>query len=228
MLTCGKSCHLALLVALLFNCVSHCDAKRKRLPIPTSLRVYDAKGINVIVASVELVRKSNIFPEDYNFMRRIAFAEEALNRSSTNGGLWNVDECAFRDVTQNKEKYRSLAPMQKSIKRIFGIHWSKLRHSELRKPIHSLLAARIFLALTVHNPPRGLRHQGRVWSQQYHECAQTDEIRSDPNQLKRLEDKFVKGKTAFFFFCAPIEIPAPVSPPEMICSGEYFGQEIVR
>ena len=208
MFTRGNFGHLVLWAALLLNCASHCDGRRKRLPIPTSLRVYDAKGINVIVASVDLVYEAGIFPEDYNFMRRIALTEEALNRTSTNGGLWNVDECAFRDVTQNIEKYTRLPAMQKSIKRTFGIKWSKLRHTELRKPLYSLLAARIFLALTVTNPPRGLRHQGRVWSQQYHACSRTDELGSPPHQLKRMEDRFVKGKAAFLFL--GVSLGAPV------------------
>lgn len=194
MISRGKFCHLVLWVTLLT-----CDAKRRRLPIPTSLRVYDAKGMNVINSSVELVRQSNIFPEDYNFARRIAIVESELNRSSNEGGLWNVDMCAFRGVTQNKQKYSALAAIQKSIRRIFGISWSKIRHTDLRRPLYSLLAARIYLVITVPNPPRGLRHQGRVWSQDYHACAQSDESKADRQQVKKMEDKFVKGKSINVF-----------------------------
>ena len=184
---------LVLWAALLTCSTLVCESKRTRLPIPTSLLVYDAKGTNVINSSVELARTSNIFPEDYNFARRIAIVEATLNKSSNEGGLWNVDKCAFRGITQNKRKYPDLAAIQKSVRRIFGITWSKIRHTDLRRPLYSLLAARIYLAITVPNPPRGLRHQGRVWSQNYHQCVQTGENKLGPDEIKRLEDKFVKG-----------------------------------
>ena len=173
------------------------EAKRLRIPIPISLLVVDAKGDAIIKDAAEITRKADIFMEDHQFIKRIAIVEKHLNRTANDGGIWNVDKCAFRNVSQNRRKDGRQAALRKSVRRTFGVTWSKIRHSDLKRPLYSVLAARIFLEVTFSSIPRGLRKQAKLWVKKYHECSDTvasEDLHKEPQRRNELENKFVRGK----------------------------------
>ena len=81
-----------------------CEArsKRARPVIRKSLLIVDEEGIEVIKQASELTKNAitkslkPIFVDDHQFIKRVAVVENSLNRTSKDGGLWNVDECAFK------------------------------------------------------------------------------------------------------------------------------------
>ncbi|EDO37957.1 predicted protein [Nematostella vectensis] len=166
---------------------------KKRLPIPKSLLVPGAKGIDVIDEAVELVDEAQIFSEDHHFTKRIAIVQSAINASSNGGGLWQVDLCVFREVTQNRRKYTNLVRLQKLVRRKLGITWSRVRHHDLRRPLYSILAARLALETTVESFPKNVKSQARIWAQNYHKCPETSGAYTPPEEANKLdENTFVK------------------------------------
>lgn len=203
------------IASALMCALTPCDARSKkaRLTIPKSLLVVDSQGIGVIEDASELTKRAAtksskpIFMEDNHFIKRVAMVENSLNRTSKEGGLWNVDECAFK-VTQTKRKEnKELAALQKTVRRTFGVTWSKIKYSDLRRPLYSVLAARIVLEMTERSIPRGLRNQARLWLETYHGCA---EKAGEPRVWEDMKSKFIRGKVFFYsiylIFCSVFSV----------------------
>lgn len=189
-----------------FMCaLTPCDArsKRVRLTIPKSLLVVDSQGVDVIQDAVELTKKAVtkssklIFMDDNHFIRRVALVENSLNRTSKEGGLWNVDECAFKATQTKRKKNKHLATLHKTVRRTFGVTWSKIKYSDLRRPLYSVLAARIILEMTERSIPRGLRNQARLWLENYHGCAEKP---GEPRVWEEMKSKFIRGKVFYFLY----------------------------
>ncbi len=167
------------------------EAGRKKLHIPYDILSTSAKGWETIAKATNVLKSSRIFPSDRNLMKRIALVESSLNRTSSEGGLWNVGTCAFYRVTQNRAKYgKRLKRIQKMVGRKFGISWTRMTYDQLRRPMYSLIAARIYLYIILTDGiPRGANAQGKVWSNYYHNCGE-----SKLTGRKRLTKLFKKGK----------------------------------
>lgn len=174
--------------------------KKVRVIIPKSLLVYDSQGVNVIRDGSEMVSKAlvrslqPVFMEDNHFIQRIAIVEKAMNRTSKEGGLWNVDKCAFEATQAKRKENRQLAALHKTVRRTFGVTWSKIKYSDLRRPLYSVLAARIFLEIAKHSIPKGLKNQARFWLESYHGCAEKTRTW---DEVKRT---FMRGNFLFSFF----------------------------
>ncbi|XP_068720953.1 matrilin-2-like [Montipora capricornis] len=163
-------------------------SKRVRITIPKSLLIFDSQGIGVIRDANEMTKKAvtrtsqPVFMEDYHFVKRIAIVEKSLNRTSKEGGLWNVDKCAFKATQTKRKENRQLAALHKTVRRTFGVTWSKIKYSDLRRPLYSVLAACIVLEMANRPIPRGLKNQARFWLESYHGCAENqqgwDEVKS--------------------------------------------------
>lgn len=191
--------HIVCVVLLVFSVVIWLDttnARRNRIPIPKSLIVADANGIDVILDAVELMKKTNIFSDDHHLIKRIAIVEASYNRTANDGGLWQVEKCAFLGVTQNRRKYKKLAALQKQVRRRLGITWSKVRHFDLRRPLYSIVAARLYLEIILDTFPRKLRNQARLWGTRYHQCLESGKnVRSPPLlPYQRNEEVFINGE----------------------------------
>lgn len=190
----------ALLCVVCMVCaVKPCEArsKRARPTIRKSLLVVDEQGIEVIKDASELtmnaLTKSSkpIFMDDHHFIQRVAMVENSLNRTSKAGGLWNVDECAFKATQNKRRENKQLAALHKMVRRTFGVTWPKVRYSDLRRPLYSVLAARIVLEMTERSIPRGLRNQARLWLETYHGCAEKP---GKPQVWEDMKNKFIRGK----------------------------------
>lgn len=190
----SKSALISLLVMFYFGSLT---AKRLRLPIPKSLVVLDSSGIDVISDAVFLTERSGIFSKDHHFVKRIAIVEAAMNKTSKEGGLWRIDRCAFTGITQNRRKYRRLVSLQKRVRKTYGITWSRIRHFDLRRPIYSVLAVRLYLEITMPTIPRRLRSQALLFSQEYHKCADLSSGEIDLSTRAWRERRFIRGNLIF-------------------------------
>ena len=179
-------------------------SERTRPMVPKSLLVFDKQGIGVIKEASEftknVVKKPSkpIFKKDHHFIKRVAMVENSLNRTSNGGGLWNVDECAFQ-ATKNKPVNKRLTALYKNVRRYFNVTWSEVRYSDLRRPLYSVLAARITLEVemterSIRSIPRRLRKQARFWLETYHGCAEKS---ANPQVREDISKAFIKGKRVF-------------------------------
>lgn len=195
-----------LLCAVCMMCaVKPCEArsKRARPVIRKSLLIVDEEGIEVIKHASELTKNAitkslkPIFMDDHHFIKRVAVVENSLNRTSKEGGLWNVDECAFKATLNKRKENKQLAALHKTVRRTFGVTWSKIKYSDLRRPLYSVLAARIILEMTERSVPRGLKNQARFWLETYHGCA---EKLGKPHAWEEMKNKFIRGACVFILF----------------------------
>ena len=131
-------------------------------------------GSAVVHAVVRRIEDSNIFPSDNQFLRRIAYVESkdgtdsGTYRSGYHGGIWQVDEVGFRD-TQDTTSHPGLNVKFDKIQRKFGINWREVKWEDLRKPLYSGLAARLFLSNVLEGIPiaSDIRAQGQYWKEHY-------------------------------------------------------------
>ena len=107
-----------------------------------------------------------------NFMKRIAYVESqfGLHRSTYrrgyHGGIWQVDRVGFED-TQNVAAHPGLPSKFNKIKRCFGIDWQRVSWSQLRDPLYSAIAARLFLLNKPGAIPSTLSGQAAYWKKHY-------------------------------------------------------------
>ena len=132
-----------------------------------------ATGIDVVFATIFRIQDSAVFSDDNRFLRRVAFAESRDGtdpetfREGYNGGIWQVDERILR-ITQNVTLHPILSSPGGIFETLLGrlnVDWSAIMWRDLRIPLFSALAARIFFELADDDiPPIGnLREQGAFW-----------------------------------------------------------------
>ena len=105
-------------------------------------------------------------------MYRIACVESNFGndantyRDNYHGGIWQVDEIGFKD-TQDVVSHNKLTERFKQIRNATGINWQSVTWEDLRKPIYSGIAARLFLLNDPTVIPTNLMEQARYWKEYY-------------------------------------------------------------
>ena len=129
-------------------------------------------GAEVVKATVEKIQESGIFADDNHFLRRVAYVESKdgtdsrTYRDGYHGGIWQVDEIAFKD-TQATASHPLLVNKIAEIKKKFGIEWCSVEWTDLEKPLYSGLAARLFLSNNPEPIPSEMDEQARYWKEHY-------------------------------------------------------------
>ena len=139
-----------------------------------STRIPESNGSAVVQATVALIQNSGIFPDDHQLLRRIAWVESkdgtdnGTYREGYHGGIWQVDNIGFRD-TQNTESHPGLNAKFSNIQQQFGINWPSVQWEDLRRPLYSGLAARLFLSNVVEAIPSACNISGQAsyWKTYY-------------------------------------------------------------
>ncbi|KAK7094802.1 uncharacterized protein [Littorina saxatilis] len=133
-------------------------------------RTAGAVGPQVVDSVVSLIRESCVFPDDRQALRRFAFVvssdgqDTKTYRPGFDGGIWQVSLKDFQD-TQNDP---SLQVLYSDIASRFGIDWSRVQWSDLRKPLYSGLAGALFLVKTFNaNVPIGVERQAAWYQKLY-------------------------------------------------------------
>ena len=133
-----------------------------------------ANGSAAVLLSVGKIQQSGVFGNDNDILRRIAYVEtrdgtlSGTFREGYNGGIWAVDEDAFRS-TQNTDAFARLPAKIEQIEELLHINWLDAEWGDLRKPLYSALAARliIFYAPASVPPPNDLMGQAQFWVEYY-------------------------------------------------------------
>lgn len=153
-------------------------------------------GAGVVRAVVNKIQ--DVFGSDTQFLRRIAFVESKdgtdsnTYRSGYDGGIWQVDEIAFRD-TQNTASHPGLLANYQKIQEAFGIDWPSMEWSDLRIPLYSGIAARLFLLNIPESIPCDIDGQARYWKRYYNTQAGAgteEKFRQDAIALSNSEGKY--------------------------------------
>ena len=140
--------------------------------------VSGTSGEAVVQAVVGKIRQSDIFPNDNSFLRRIAYVEskdgndENTYRAGYYGGIWQVDQIGFLD-TKDTGSHPGLVAKYEKIQQHFAIDWPSVTWEDLRKPLYSGLAARLFLS-NVNEPiplASEIEMQGNYWKTYYNSNA---------------------------------------------------------
>lgn len=131
-----------LLVVLLLCCLSATanSAAASSCPSCTDLTIVSgANGTDVVLATIRLIEDSNLFEDDHQILRRIAYVEtrDGALEASGGGGIWAVNETGFASLVGINAAA--------GIRAYFGIEWSSVTWSDLSVPLYSGLAARLLI-----------------------------------------------------------------------------------
>ena len=89
-------------------------------------------------------------------------------RPGYHGGIWQVDPIGFKQ-TQNNPK---LEEAYGKIKDNFGVNYNSLRYEDLRSPMYSGLAARLYLLDRVGDKePATVAERAKLWKIHYNTKA---------------------------------------------------------
>ena len=156
-------------------------------------RVAEASGSDVVRAVVNRIQ--NVFGNgDRQFLRRVAFVESRdgtdanTYRSGYHGGIWQVDRAAFLGTQDTSSHFRLLANFNK-IREAFGIDWPSVQWNELRMPLYSGIAARLFLLNNPLEIPGDIPGQANYWNRFYNqeEAGTVEKFIEDVAALRRME-----------------------------------------
>ena len=107
-------------------------------------RTPEANGTSVVLTTVRLIQRSGIFEDDNKTLQRIAELEtqngtnQLTYRPRHHGGIWNVNETGFNSLQVS-------TGLKDMIQVSFCINWDEVTWTDLRKPLHSALAARLLM-----------------------------------------------------------------------------------
>ena len=130
----------------------------------------EGKGQAVVKKVVSQLKA--IFGDDHGFMYRIACVEsdfgnhENTYKDNYHGGIWQVDKKGF-EATQDVDSHDELKAKFEKIQTATDIDWQKVSWIDLRKPIYSGIAARVFLLNIPKEIPTTVRKQADYWKRYY-------------------------------------------------------------
>lgn len=92
-------------------------------------------------------------------------------REGYNGGIWQVDEDIFNETldTLAHPELQADDGIYARVLDMFGVDWPSIRWVDLRRPLFSALAARIFFEIVNEPIPRtgDLQAQAEFWKRHY-------------------------------------------------------------
>lgn len=157
----------------------------------------NASGTNVVLATISIIDGSGVFSDDDRFLRRVAHAEsrDGLDpdtfRDDYNGGIWQVDEQNFLKTT-DRATFPSLTEPGGIYERLLSdlnLDWTVAVWEDLRKPLISAVAARIFFELADDDIPDigDVQRQGEFWKSSGFNTNDEDTVGEFVNSVTALE-----------------------------------------
>ena len=157
--------------------------------------VSEATGADVVRAASNRIQ--DMLGNDRQFLRRIAFVESTDGtdsdtfRQGYHGGIWQVNEDIF-EITQDTATYPGLVALHQQIFDNFTINWTEsVEWTDLRIPLFSGLAARLFLSTIPEEIPCDIAGQATYWATHYNTAGSAEDFIQDANTLSSRESKYV-------------------------------------
>lgn len=149
-----------------------------------------AYGTSVVTATVSRIQQSGIFSSDNELLRRIAYVETRdgtdpeTYRDDYDGGIWAVN-LDLLEATQNTTQYQGLINLHLDISANFFIQWSSVQWSDLRRPLYSALAARLYMYTVPPIPMSSeIQSQAIYWRTHYNLLGNTSDFVALVNELE--------------------------------------------
>ena len=139
-------------------------------------------------------RVQAVFGDDRQFLRRIAFVESKdatdidTYRPGYHRGMWQVDEDVFA-ITQDTVTHPGLVALHQQIFDNFAINWNTVDWTDLRIPLYSGLAARLFLSTIPEEIPCDIAGQATYWATHYNTDGNAESFIQDADSLSAFESK---------------------------------------
>ena len=155
-------------------------------------------GSAVVSACISQIVESRIFDDDNEMLRRIAYVETSYGndvdtyRSGYDGGIWAVDKHLF-NITQDTVTFPLLITLQQQIQSNFSIEWSAVQWNDLRKPLYSALAARLYF-YTVSDPiplSSNIQLQATYWVTHYNILGSVSDFETLVNEILATSGKLI-------------------------------------
>ena len=163
---------------------------------------HGAIGTDVVIATVNRIRISGIFPDDFQFqfLRRMAYVETRDGETAIegNGGIWNVNSEVFGRVQGFLTTPRGF-DFADSIKDTFDFEWFVLTRQDLDVPLYSALTVMLRIHITKDTEiPSETSAQAAIWNVLFNGSpfngAEFDFIR-DVGALER------EGEGSMYYLC---------------------------
>ena len=122
--------------------------------------------VRAVVLKIESAFPTPSFAPGSSFLRLIAYVETKDGTVSSDGGIWNVNKKAF-EGTKDTKANANIKEKHDEIKKRFGVDWSQVQWSEMKKPLYSGLAARLVLYNIPDAIPVELDGQAKFWKTRY-------------------------------------------------------------
>ena len=170
-----------------------CLEKQRRYP---DVFRSHGKGENISRDAVNLTE--SVLGGTNDLLFKIAWVESRFGEHSGTyrrgyyGGIFQVDRKGFQ-ATQDVRSHPGLRRKFQKIERAFCIKWRDVRWWELRKPLYSAIAARLFLSNKPGAIPSSLKGQALYWKNYYNSGAGAGTATKFLNRWKKYVD-MKKGK----------------------------------
>ena len=199
----------AVVVSLVLSATS---LKRADAQVDLTMAV-NASGTNVVLATISIIDGSNVFTDNNRFLRRVAYAEsrDGLDpdtfRDGYNGGIWQVDEEVFLR-TMDRATFPFLVEpggiYERLLQSDLNLDWAVAVWEDLRKPLISAVAARIFFELAEDDIPNigDVEGQGDFWKSTGFNTNDADTVELFMERITNLE---LEGKATAVEF--PVSCP---------------------
>ena len=147
----GVALAVVFLMAL-SQCAKPQDCRRQLGQFDRTLEA-GAKGTSVVEAVVNKIEESEIFSDDFGFLRRMASFESnnGATANSGEGGIWRVSMAVLQEI----KSYPEFPELEAEIEEKFCLRWSETvgsRH-RLDVPLYSALAVMMVVRLRGHEVP---------------------------------------------------------------------------
>ena len=157
----------------------------ENVPVDLTLKP-EITGRDVVDTVIDQIKRSEIFGNDFGYIRRIAAVESnyGLDHAKTfrpgyHGGIWQMDEAIF-EKTKDTSSYPALNEKYDEIDSEFDIDWPNVKWEDLRKPFHGGLASHLYMNTCANESiPSSVQDQARHWKNNY-------------NREEAHEEKFVE------------------------------------
>ena len=158
----------------------------------------NASGTDVVLATISLIDQSGVFSDDGRFLRRVAFVESSDGRDADtfredyHGGIWQVDEVNFVKTTDTMA-HPVLSEVGGIYERLLSsslnLDWTVAVWTDLRRPLISAVAARIFFELSESEIPDigDVEGQGEFWKDTEFNTNDEDTVEEFVERVNTLE-----------------------------------------
>jgi receptor-type tyrosine-protein phosphatase Q len=149
--------------------------------------------------------ESGVFTSDNEMLRRIAYVETSYGndldtyQSGYDGGIWAVDQQLF-NTTQDTATFPALITLHQQIQTNFFIEWSSVQWSDLRRPLYSALAARLYFYTVSDAIPlsSSIQSQATYWVTHYNTLGSASDFVTRVNELVTISECSISGIDIYF------------------------------